>query len=87
MNRRKRATEKRVTIAIPKEEVKTTVGFVVRIHKGRHSAPEIKSRLRKLGLVSKYSAVFMELTKENIGKITISITNLTSYSIIYLLIY
>ncbi len=68
MHRRKRATEKRTKIAIPQASVKTTVGFVVRIHAGRHAAKEIKNELWKLGLLKKYDGVFMNLNQENIGK-------------------
>jgi large subunit ribosomal protein L7e len=69
MHRRKRATEKRTKIAIPQASVKNTVGFVVRIHAGRHTAPEIKTELRKLGLLKKYEGVFMNLNQENIGNV------------------
>lgn len=68
MNRRKRATEKRTTIAIPSASVKNTVGFAVRIHKGRHTSPEIKKELQSLGLYHKYNGVFINLNQENIGK-------------------
>ena len=69
MNRRKRATEKRVTIAIPITSVKNTVGFAIRIHKGRHTSPEIRKELNSLGLRRKYHGIFINLNKETIGKL------------------
>jgi hypothetical protein len=67
-NRRRRQTEKRVTVAVPVSSLRNTVGIAVRIHGGRHAAPEIKSELRELGLVRKYDAVFVNLNAEGIGK-------------------
>lgn len=69
MNRRKRATERRTTIAIPQSAVKDTVGFAVRIHRGRHTSPEIKEELSKLGLTHKYNGIFVNLNQETVGKI------------------
>lgn len=66
-NRRKRQTEKRTTVAVPASSLKKTVGLVVRIHGGRHAAPEIKTELREMGLVRKYDAVFVRLDAEGIG--------------------
>jgi ribosomal protein L30/L7E len=68
MNRRKRETERRTTIAIPSSAVKFTVGIAIRIHAGRHTSPEIKSELQKLGLKRKYQAVFVNLNQETVGK-------------------
>lgn len=69
MNRRKRATERRTTIAIPQHAVKNTVGIAIRIHRGRHTSPEIKSELEKLGLTHKYNAIFVNLNQETIGMV------------------
>ena len=69
MNRRKRESTRRSTLAIPKSEWKTTVGFVIRIHAGRHASPEIKTELRSLGLTKKYDGVFMKLDKESIARL------------------
>ena len=69
MNRRRRESQKRKSLAIPKSELKETVGFVIRIHGGRHASPEIKSELRSLGLTKKYDGVFMKLDKEAIARL------------------
>jgi hypothetical protein len=68
MLRRKRETEKRKRPNVPKDAIKPTVGFVVRIHAGRHTSDDIKSQLRDLGLNKKYDAKFMKLDDESIGK-------------------
>ena len=69
MNRRKRESTRRTTLAIPRSELKDTVGFVIRIHAGRHASPEIKNELRSLGLTKKYDGVFMKLDKETISRL------------------
>jgi large subunit ribosomal protein L7e len=68
MNRRKRETERRTTIAIPSSAVKSTVGFAIRIHAGRHTSPEIKTELKNLGLKRKYHGIFVNLNQETVGK-------------------
>ncbi len=70
MNRRKNTVAQKTKAAIiPKNEYKQTVGFVVRIHEGRHSNEEIKKELKNMGLSKKYDAVFMKLDRAGIGKI------------------
>jgi len=61
MLRRKREAEKRRAPKVPKNSIKTTVGFVIRIHAGRHTNNDIKAELRKLNLNHKYDGVFMKL--------------------------
>lgn len=69
MNRRKRQTERRKTVDVEKSEIKSTVGFVIRIHEGRHSSTEIKGELVKLGLRKKYEGVFFNLNEEGIARL------------------
>ena len=73
MQRRKREAESRRHPAVPKNSIKSTVGFVVRIHTGRHASDEIKSELRKLNLNKKYEAIFVNLNEEKISKFEIRI--------------
>lgn len=69
MKRRKRQAEQRSKANVPKGSIKKTVGFVVRIHEGRHTSVEIKKELKKLGLNKKYDAVFMKLDDESIKQL------------------
>ena len=69
MVRRKRQVEKRSRIDIPVAALQDSVGFVVRIHAGRHSSPDIKKILSGMGLSKKYDGCFMKLDKVSIGKI------------------
>ena len=61
MQRRKREAERRRSPKVPKNSIKSTVGFVIRIHAGRHTSDEIKSELKKLNLNHKYDGIFMKL--------------------------
>jgi large subunit ribosomal protein L7e len=55
---------------IPKgDKMKDTVGFMVRIHMGRHASKEIKKQLRELGLNKKYDAAFVKLDRDGIAKL------------------
>ena len=67
MQRRRRDAEKRVHPNVPKNSIKSTVGFVIRIHAGRHASDEIKAELKKLNLNHKYDAIFTVLDEKNIG--------------------
>ena len=67
MERRRRETQKRRAV-VPKASILPTVGFVVRIHEGRHASKEIRETLRKIGLYKKYDAVMMKLDATSIGK-------------------
>ena len=69
MERRKRMAEKRSSVDVPKDSIQSTVGIAVRIHAGRHAAPEIKKALREMGLNKKYDAVFLRLDAEQIKKL------------------
>jgi hypothetical protein len=66
MNRRKKQVERKNT-PVPKTAIKSTVGFAIRIHTGKHASKEIKSELYKLGLTKKYDATFVKLDAEGIG--------------------
>jgi hypothetical protein len=68
MQRRRRDAEKRNHPNVPKDSIKKTVGFVIRIHTGRHASDEIKAELRKLNLNHKYDATFSILDEKHIGK-------------------
>jgi hypothetical protein len=67
MQRRKRDAEKRTHPNVPKGSLKSTVGFVIRIHAGRHASDEIKAELKKLNLNHKYDATFTILDEKHIG--------------------
>ena len=67
MMRRKRQVDQRVRVNIPKASIRQTIGLVVRIHSGRHTAPEIKADLKALGLSKKYDAIFMQLDDNSLG--------------------
>ena len=67
MQRRRRDAEKRVHPNVPKNSIKATVGFVIRIHAGRHASDEIKAELKKLNLNHKYDAIFTVLDEKSIG--------------------
>ena len=67
MQRRKRDAEKRTHPNVPKNAIKSTVGFVIRIHTGRHASDEIKTELRKMNLNHKYDAIFTALDEKAIG--------------------
>lgn len=67
MQRRKRDAEKRTHPNVPKNSIKSTVGFVIRIHAGRHASDEIKAALRKMNLNHKYDATFTALNEKSIG--------------------
>jgi hypothetical protein len=69
MQRRKRDAEKRVHPKVPKGSIKSTVGFVIRIHAGRHASDEIKLELRKMNLNHKYDGIFTILDEKHIGTI------------------
>lgn len=69
MKRLQKDTEKRTRIHIPKSELKRTIGFIVRIHIGRHASDEIKSVLSKMKLFRKYDAIFTKLDEETIAKL------------------
>ena len=69
MKRRKREIDRRSHLDIPKSDIRQTVGVAVRIHEGRHSSPEIKDELRKLGLSKKYDAIFIRLDEAGIRKL------------------
>jgi large subunit ribosomal protein L7e len=70
MNRRKNTVaQKTKSDNIPKQEYKQSVGFVVRIHEGRHSNEEIKKELKSMNLVKKYDAMFMKLDREGIARL------------------
>jgi len=68
MNRRKSQIEKKTkSDLVPKSSMKKTVGVAIRIHGGRHSSKVIKAQLDKLGLKSKYDAIFFKLDRDGIG--------------------
>lgn len=67
MKRIKKQVERRRNLDISPQELKSTVGFVVRIHEGRYSSIEIKNELKKLGLMKKYDGMFIRLDESNIG--------------------
>lgn len=69
VNRLKRAVERRRSSTIPKNEIKSTVGFMVRIHEARHSSREIKTALRKLRLTKKYDGMFVRLDEAGIASL------------------
>ena len=69
MERRKREAEKRRKPKVPKDAVKSTVGFVIRIHTGRHASDEIKAELKKMNLNHKYDGTFMRLDDDAISKL------------------
>lgn len=67
MKRIKREVETRVKPTISKSDIKSTVGFVVRIHEGRFSNLEIKESLKQLGLRKKYDGCFFKLDDAGLG--------------------
>jgi len=74
MKRRKREAERRASVDLrtatgSKGTIKSTVGFVVRIHEGRHASEEIKTVLKRLGLVKKYDATFIRLDEQGIASL------------------
>jgi 60S ribosomal protein uL30 len=69
MQRRARKAETRNAPALNGHELQETTGFVVRIHEGRHSAPEIKAALRDMGMTKKYDAMFVKLDEAGITKL------------------
>lgn len=50
-----------------KNELQSTVGFVVRVHSAQHASKEVKRELNKLGLRKKYDGVFMKIDPKSIG--------------------
>jgi large subunit ribosomal protein L7e len=69
MNRKKKEVERRKTKIIDKKSIKSTVGFVVRVHEGRHTSEEIKRVLKEMKLTKKYDAIFMNLNEDNMEKL------------------
>ena len=69
MERRKRHVEVRVAPVVAPRLILRTVGFVVRIHQGRHSSPDIKQQLRDMKLIRKYDGVFMHLDAAALAKL------------------
>lgn len=67
MQRRQRQESRRARCSIPATQMRTTCGFVVRIHSGRHASEEIKNALREMKLVKKYDAKLIRLDEETIG--------------------
>lgn len=68
MQRKKNVVARMNIKNIERPSISDTVGFVVRIHGGRHTSQEIKGYLRSLGLSKKYDGVFMNLDSATIGK-------------------
>ena len=68
MQRRRKNALRRNHPDVPKNSVKKTVGFIVRIHTGRHASDEIKLELRKMNLNHKYDGVFTILDENRIRK-------------------
>lgn len=68
MERRKRQVARMNIEKLEKSSIQDKVGLVIRTHIGRHSSPDIKEQLRKLGLHKKYDAVFIKLDSPQIGK-------------------
>lgn len=69
MQRRKKQAEKVSSKTIAKSvPMADTVGFMIRIHEGRHASAEIKQSLKDLGLNAKYDATFVKLDEEKIRK-------------------
>ena len=66
MQRRARKADSRSKPALGGHKIQETIGLAVRIHEGRHSAPEIKTALRSLGLNKKYDAVFVKLDESGL---------------------
>jgi len=69
LNRKKRQDAMRKNGSVKKSQIRDTVGFAVRIHEGRHSSPEIKAALSKMGLRKKYDGIFYKLDEAGIGQL------------------
>jgi hypothetical protein len=69
MNRRKRQATARSRPDVDRDEMRPTVGLVVRIHGGRHASDLIKKDLRDMGLARKYDARFIKLDESAISKL------------------
>lgn len=70
LQRKKRAAKRTKTGGVKSKDVKEeTVGFVIRIHEGRHANSVVKSELNRLGLQRKYSARFIRLGPEECKKL------------------
>jgi len=69
MERRAREAARRVKADVPRKELRTTVGVIVRIHGGRHSSDEIKKTLRDMGLNKKYDSIFVKLDEATLLKL------------------
>jgi hypothetical protein len=82
MQRRKRQEDRRSRVSVPKNEVRNTCGFVVRIHIGRHASAEIKAKLRELSLLKKYDARFIRLDEESIGIFLQMLLNSDNFNIL-----
>lgn len=53
---------------LPANQVKKTVGFVIRVHEAKNASNVIKAELRGLGLEKKYQGHFIRLDQEALGK-------------------
>lgn len=67
MQRRKREVERQSARKLKQLTSRKCIGFVVRIHGGRHSSPEIKAELQKLELNEKYDGKFIKLDEKSLG--------------------
>eukprot|EP01038_Epipyxis_sp_PR26KG_P007763 gene7763-10548_t len=54
---------------VPKQAMKTTVGFVVRVREAKNASKLIKDELHKLGLMKIYDAIFVKLDREMIARL------------------
>ena len=53
-------------------QVKNTVGFLVRVHEAKNATKSVKMQLKALGVPNKYDAVFIKLDQQMLGKSTIA---------------
>mmetsp|Transcript_4030 Transcript_4030/g.4121 ORF Transcript_4030/g.4121 Transcript_4030/m.4121 type:complete len:256 (-) Transcript_4030:200-967(-) len=67
LNRRKREFSRRtVNFGVPRAEIRSTVGFIIRVHECRHTSKEVTNSLRELKLFHIHDAVFTKLDEPRI---------------------
>jgi hypothetical protein len=70
-NRKRSEAENKLSrrgFVVPVGEVKSTAGFIVRVHEAKNATPIIKSQLKGLGLDEKYKAGFFRLDQAMLGE-------------------
>lgn len=76
---------KKKNSGLKQSDIKPTVGFVIRIHEGRHTSNTVKKELSNMGLKKKYDAKFVKLDFEGIGNLTVFLLSCIYFGSIVLL--